>query len=208
MRFNEVEEQSFVEEILKDKTLIHLRKGDYLYHVGDSPKGLYFIKEGLVGLIRTTAKGQESLLRLFKKGQFLGHRSLFSDEHYHASARCLEDTHIIFAPKEEVLQRFDDNPRAYYFLARALAKELRRAEVRSVLVSEGDVMERVVSTLLLFKSLYPDHLWTRTEIANFCASRTPTVIKALGELEAQGLIRQQGRKIEILNYSKMLELID
>jgi CRP-like cAMP-binding protein len=156
------------------------------------------------GLTKVTHSGNESLLRIFKPGQFFGHRSLFSEEPYHASAKCLEPTLILAVRREKVTETFDAHPRAYYFLSRALAKELRRAENRSVLVSEAHITERVAAALLLFKKLYPEHLWTRSEIANYCATRTPTVIKILSELEKQGAIIQQRRHIEIKDESVLL----
>ena len=69
-------------------------------------------------------------------------------------------------------------------------------------------MERVVYALLLFKKLHPEHLWTRTEIANYCASRTPTVIKALGELEKKGAIEQNRRYIEIIDESILMDIVE
>lgn len=208
MEYSFDEEKSFVDALLKISKPISLKKGQYIYHVDDNPIGLYYVHTGLVGLLRVSAKGQESLLRLFKKQQFFGHRSLFSNETYHGSARCMEDCEILFCPKSEVVSYFDHQPKGYYFLARALSKELRRSELRGVMISESEVIERVAAAILIFKNLYPDFKWTRTDIANFCASRTPTVIKTLANMEKQGLIKQVGRRIEILDEEKLSGLVN
>jgi CRP-like cAMP-binding protein len=207
MEFHSAEEKKLVEKLLHWGIPRSVARGATIYREGDQPEGLYYLQKGLVGLVKVTPSGTESLLRVFKQGQFLGHRTLFADEAYHANAKCLENSELIFCPKKLVLEVFDTDPNAYSFLARALAKELRRAENRSVMISEGDVKQRVSSALLLFKKLYPDHLWTRTEIANYCASRTPTVIKTLGELEGLGYIKQEGRSIEILDEEGLMTLI-
>ena len=207
MIFKASEEMQIVEELLQYGREQIFKRGDEVYSEATNPQFLYYIQSGLVGLIKVTQSGNESLLRIFKQGQFFGHRSLFSEEPYHASAKCLEPTLILAVRREKVFEVFDKSPRAYFFLARALAKELRRAEVRSVLVSEAHILERVAAALLLFKKLYPDHLWTRTEIANYCATRTPTVIKVLAELEQQGAISQQRRHIEIIDESFLLALL-
>jgi CRP-like cAMP-binding protein len=204
MIFSEEEEKRVVEELLQYSKEQIYKRGDQVYQEDDSPEYLYYIQSGLVGLTKVTHSGNESLLRIFKPGQFFGHRSLFSEEPYHASAKCLEPTLILAVRREKVTETFDAHPRAYYFLSRALAKELRRAENRSVLVSEAHITERVAAALLLFKKLYPEHLWTRSEIANYCATRTPTVIKILSELEKQGAIIQQRRHIEIKDESVLL----
>lgn len=185
-----------------------LVRGDIIYRETDVPQGLFYIEHGLVGLTKLSVSGTESLMRLFKSKQFFGHRTLFSDELYHGTAKCLEDSKVLFIKKSLALKIFDENPGAYQFLARSLAKELRRAENRSVLISEGHIIERVAYTLILFKKLYPEHMWTRTEIANYCASRTPTVIKTLGILEEKGAIKQNRRFIEITDENVLISIIE
>ncbi len=204
MDFSREEEQQVVKRLLAIGSQKSFQRGDLIYSEGDSPTHLYYIEKGLVGLIKLSPTGNESLLRIFKADQFFGHRTLFSGETYHASAKCLEPTNMILVEKQKVIELFDENPKSYFFLARALAKELRRAENRSVLVSEAHILERVASALLLFKKLYPEHMWTRTEIANYVASRTPTVIKALAELEKEGAIKQDRRYLEIVDESALL----
>ena len=208
MEFLTEEEHSFRSRLLEDGRRKAFAKGALIYQEGDLPEALYFVQTGLVGLMKSTSTGVESLLRVFKQGQFFGHRSLFSEEPYHAGSRALEPSEIVMVQKSSVIRLFDEEPRAYFFLARALAKELRRAENRSVMISEMQLKQRVASALLLFKKLNPDHLWTRTEIANYCASRTPTVIKTLSELEEQGIIKQDRRKIEILDEETLIDLIE
>ncbi|MBC86842.1 MAG: hypothetical protein CL677_06640 [Bdellovibrionaceae bacterium] len=207
MDFTTEEEKLFSNTLVEKGNVDVLQRGQSVYREGDTPKGLYYVRSGLVGLIKVTSNGSESLLRIFKQGQFFGHRSLFSEELYHASAQCLEPTEVVFVPKTTVFSLFKEKPEAYFYLARALAKELRRAENRSVLVSEAQILERVASTLLLFKRMHPKHQWTRTEIANYCASRTPTVIKVLGDLESSGAISQNRREIQIVDESKLLDFI-
>lgn len=187
---------------------IELNRGDVIYRENEAPQGLFYIERGLIGLTKVTVSGTESLVRLFKSQQFFGHRTLFSDEHYHATAKCLEESNVLFINKKAALKTFDENPDSYQFLSKYLAKELRRAEDRSVLISEGHIIERVAYALILFKKLHPEHMWTRTEIANYCASRTPTVIKTLGILEAKGAIKQNKRLIEITDENRLISVIE
>jgi CRP-like cAMP-binding protein len=207
MLVNESEETELLKILGNSFATKSFSKGQYLYNQGESPEYLYHIKSGLVGLLRSTEAGNESLLRLFKTDQFFGHRTLFSDETYHASSKCLEDCQIKLIPKKKAIEFFNETPMAYAYLAKSLAKELRRAEVRSVTVSEGDILQRVASALILFKTLKPDHLWTRKEIANYCASRTPTIITAMSKLEAKGAISQHKREIRIENMDILESLI-
>lgn len=194
-------------ELQKATQKLTFRRGEVIYRQGDSPRGVYFIEEGLVGLVLIgEASGKEHLVRFFKAGQFFGHRTLFAGETHHATATALEKTLVTFIPKDPFLRVADKNPCLYKDVMQVLAKELRASEVRHVSIMESQVLSRAAQALVYLKDLYPEHNWTRQEIANFCASTASTIIKAMAELEDRGLIAQKGRSIEILNRQALIEL--
>jgi CRP-like cAMP-binding protein len=182
------------------------KRSEIIYDVGLVPEGLYFVQEGLVGLTIIGLSGRDHLLRFFRKGQFFGHRSLFSEELYHGSTIALEPSTLVFLPKEVVLEVLRDHPELYKDFVFVLAKELRRAENQHVMVLENQVLVRVAQSLVYLKELHSEHPWTRQEIANFCASTTSTVIKACAQLEEMGLISQKGRAITILDRTGLIDL--
>lgn len=196
-----------ISDLTANAATMSLKKGQSFYLAGDSPSGVFFIQEGLVGLMQSSLQGSDSLLRVFKEQQVFGHRSFFANENYHLSAIALDDTKYIKIDREQIHSYFSKSPDKYLVVIQILARELRRAEQRSLVLSEGNIIERVAYTLLLFKKLYADRLWTRTEIANFCGSRTPTVITALGELENMSIIRQQRREIEVIDEEALVKLV-
>tara|TARA_B110001454_G_C12723306_1_gene436444 strand:- start:49558 stop:50202 length:645 start_codon:yes stop_codon:yes gene_type:complete len=188
---------------------IQYKRGDYIYSQGETPKGIYFVKSGLVGLTMISSKsGKEHLLRFFRQGQFFGHRSMFSKEGYHGNAVALEVTNIKFVPKEAVLSGIEKNKSLLEDVVFVLSKELRRCETQHVMILENEILVRVAQSLVYLKDLHPDHNWTRQEIANFCASTVSTVIKALTELEESGFISQEGRSISILDRNNLIALQD
>lgn len=188
---------------------LELKRGDFIYRQGDLPKGLYFVKKGLVGLILIGASsGKEHLLRFFREGQFFGHRSLFSEEGYHGTTVALEPTVLKLVPKAVVLNAIEKNPILLKDVVKVLAKELRRAETQHVMILENEVLVRIAQSLVYLKDIRPEHEWTRQEIANFCASTVSTVIKGLAQLEDMKLISQTGRHIEILNRDGLISLQD
>lgn len=188
---------------------LEFKRGDFVYHQNESPKGLYFIKNGLVGLtILGANSGKEYLLRFFKEGQFFGHRSLLSGEPYHGNALVLEASTFTFVPMKTVEDVLQKKPELYKYIAIVLAKELRRAETQHVSILENQIIPRVAQSLIYLKDIDPEHNWTRQEIANFCGSTVSTVIKALASIEDLGYIKQSGRSIEILNRKELLALQD
>jgi CRP-like cAMP-binding protein len=188
---------------------LHLKRGEYAYRQGDLPKGLYFVEQGLIGLVLLgAASGKEHLMRFFREGQFFGHRALFSNEGYHGSAVALEPTSLSMVPKDVILSAVDLHPVLMRDVARVLSRELRQCESHQVMILENEILVRVAQSLVYLKDLHPQHNWTRQEIANFCASTVSTVIKALSQLEAMGFIRQDGRAIEIVDRGGLIRLQD
>ena len=188
-------------------TTLEFKRGEFVYRQGDVPKGMYFVKSGLVGLVLVGAQsGKEHLMRFFKAGQFFGHRALFSEEPYHGDTVVMEPTVIRFIEKKLILDILAANPLLLMDITRILSKELRRCENHQLMILENQILPRIAQSLIYLKDLYPDHNWTRQEIANFCASTVSTVIKAMAELENMGLIEQSGRVFNILSREKLLEL--
>ncbi|MGZ3746385.1 MAG: Crp/Fnr family transcriptional regulator, partial [Pseudobdellovibrionaceae bacterium] len=111
-------------------------------------------------------------------------------------------------PKNNVLAMIEKEPFLLRGVVRVLSKELRRCETRQVMILENQTLMRTAQALVYLKDLDVEHNWTRQEIANFCASTTSTVIKALAELEAMGFIQQEGRAIQILNRDGLIALQD
>lgn len=192
-----------VEKVVEKKIF---NRGDILYRADEEPRGIYFITKGLVGLVVVGLSGQEHLVRLYKCWQFFGHRSIFAQEKYHATATALEETHILFVKKDVLCDLIRKHWEISFSFLEVMARDLKRAEQRIVSRSELDVTARVAESLVYLKDMYPHHRWTRKEIADFCGSTTPTVIKVLAKLEAEGLIKQEGREIIINSRDELLSL--
>lgn len=195
------------EKILQEGKPILFKRGEIVYSEGEEPQGIYLVEKGLVGLILLGASsGKEHLMRFFKKGQYFGHRSLFSQEGYHGRTVCLEPAELSFIPKKTIFEILESQPHLYRGIVEILAQELKLAELQRVNILENQILPRVANSIVYLKELHPLHKWTRQEIANFCASTASTVIKAMAELEEKGLIRQESRDIVILDRDGLLEL--
>lgn len=182
------------------------RRGEFVYRAGDTPVALYVVQKGLVGLVALGPSGKEHLLRFFGPGHVLGHRAMCTRETYHATATVLDETQLLAIPRTKVDTVLASHPELYRHLAMILAEELGRSERQRVQILDNQVLERVAQAVLLAKETDPSHVWTRQELANVCASTVPTVVKALAELEAQAVIAQTGRRIEILDRGRLLDI--
>lgn len=190
-----------------DSKAMVFKRGETIYRQGEVPRGIYVVKTGLVGLTLVgSSSGREHLLRFFRHDHFFGHRALFSDEGYHGTTIALEPTELSLIPRDAILAALAQQPSALREIVKTLARELRRCETQHVLILENQIVGRVAQALIYLKDLHPGHNWTRQEIANFCASTVSTVIKTLSQIEDLGLIRQDGRSIDIVDREGLMRL--
>ena len=65
------------------------KKGQTLFIQGNHPFGIYCISKGNIKLTKTGADGKETIVRIVHGGDILGHRSLFTDDNYSATATAM-----------------------------------------------------------------------------------------------------------------------
>lgn len=184
-----------------------LQKGEKLYEKGDIPSGIFYLSSGVIGLIDLSVSGNESLLRIFSKDNFVGHRSFLAHENYHATASVLSDSEVLFFPCDSIEKLISLYPDLLLFLTKQLARDLRRSEERLNDFTGKKVFLRIAQTLLYLKSKDGNYLWTRKEIGGFCGAKTETVTRALSFLESEKIIKKEGRKLIIPSIENFLDYI-
>lgn len=182
------------------------RRSQFVYQSGQSPEGIYFVEEGLVGLSKEGPSGKLHFLRFFRRGQVFGHRAILADEIYHANTQVLEDTTLLFVRTKDILKMFENRIELYHRVVKQLAQELQHCENQQINLLDQQVMPRLAQSIVYLKELHPTYRWTRSELSAFCGSTTATVIKALAELEYMGYIKQKGRDIEILDRQALIQM--
>lgn len=182
--------------------------GVTIYSQGDMPNSIYYIRKGLVGLTSISLNGSESLLRVFGKGFLFGHRALISDDIYHANSHTLCKTQVYLISKEEFNKLISSNPKAAILIAKILANELRRSELRLRDMSGKKVMGRIIEAIIFLKGRYPDYQWTRREIGEFSGAKTETVSRAITKLQELGHLYKEGRSLHIKDPIELISLVD
>jgi CRP-like cAMP-binding protein len=195
-----------LEQIFKNEaSTLKLKRGDTLYQQGEHAEAFYFLESGLLGLVVAGASGKEHLIRLFQKGRHMGHRALLTQEPYHASARALENSIVRRISAPRFYEFLNSKPEVALHFLKIMGQDLRKAELRICQATELSVRGRISEALIYLLEQYPEHKWTKQEIAEFIGSSTPTVFRAIADLEAEGLIHTQRRDIEILDRAKLLD---
>ena len=81
-----------------------LRRGETLFHEGDSGDKLYIVTGGKVKLGRSSSDGRENLLAILGPGQMFGELSLFDPGPRSATVTAVTDTTFLSLSHEDLLR--------------------------------------------------------------------------------------------------------
>ncbi|PRY87970.1 Crp/Fnr family transcriptional regulator [Mongoliibacter ruber] len=203
--------------ISDNKNFISHKKGQILFYEGTKPLGVFCINDGVVKVYKTASNGKEQIIRLAKKGDFLGYTAMLGEEAYTSSATIVEDAKICFVPKESFLKVLADDNAFQRKVTKAICNDLGIMEEKLTDATQKSIRERLAFTLLKLCENYGidgqegqkiDIVLTREEIAGLVGTATETVIRLLSEFKKDELIEFEGKKIIVLDKKGLARLSD
>jgi CRP-like cAMP-binding protein len=202
-------------DISEHKATNLYKKGQNLFVQGNHPFGIYCVSSGNIKLSKTGPDGKESIVRIVTAGDVLGHRSLFTEEFYAATATAMEDTRVCFIDKKFIMKVIQEKPSVSLEIIGKLSRDMGAAETKLTSLHQKNVRERLAELLLLLKESHGVKLekdrWqinlklTREEMATMIGTANETLIRFITEFKDEGLIEQEGKTIFITNEEKLIE---
>jgi len=206
------------EELLKMadcKTSKIVKKGEIIFEEGESVNGVYCVKDGVCKMTKLSPNGKDQIVKLVKKGELLGQRSMISDEPANLSAVALEDMQICFIPKTEILGFFNHNNQFSMNVMKTICGDLKDADDIMVNMAQKTVKERLAHSLLYLAETFGTttdntlHLQlSREEIANMIGTATESCIRLLSDFNKLGLIELHGKKIALKDIKGLKKLAE
>ncbi|MDV7188419.1 Crp/Fnr family transcriptional regulator [Lutibacter sp. TH_r2] len=207
-RFNSLHKLNHdeLENFSEHKTSLIIKKGENLMTEGHTINGLYCIKDGKCKLTKLNTNGKEQIIKFVKGGDILGHRSILSDEPVGLNVTALEDMHVCFIPKGDILDMIRQNSQFSLSLMKNISHQLNEANTSISQMAQKPVKDRLAETLLHLENIfgtdkegYIDVILTREEIANTIGTATESAIRLLSNLKKDQVIDLSGKKIKITN---------
>ncbi len=186
-------------------TPIEYKRGEIIYHEGETPENIWLLEEGLVGLFHITESGRETFLRVFGERYILGHRSTLAGEAYHANAVALTTSRLYKLKASDFIDVVCKEGELLLEISKVLARDLRQAEEKLAGITDKTAPQRIVEALLYLRFRHPDQAWTRKEIAEFSSSTMETVTRVMAQLENEGLLIKDKRRFDLPNPQKVVD---
>ncbi|MFZ9001551.1 MAG: Crp/Fnr family transcriptional regulator [Bacteriovoracaceae bacterium] len=191
------------------------KKGQNLFIEGNPTYGLYCISKGNIKISRMGENGKESIVRIATDGDVIGHRSIFSESNFSATATAMEDTHVCFLDKKYIVDLVREKPEVASRLIEKLSRDLGASERKVASFSSKNVREKLAELLLLLQESHGhkeenrtkiDLKLTREEMASLIGTATETLIRVLSEFKEDDLIEQSGKSLFIKNNDELMRI--
>lgn len=192
-----------------------INKGDALFKEGQKLDGVFCVRDGVSKLAKLSAKGKNQIVKLATKGEVMGQRSVIAEESTNLSAVAVNDMEVCFIPKEIISSALNSNPNFALEVLRHMAHDLKEADDVIVNMSQKTVKQRLAEAFLYLndnfgvdKNGFLLLTLSREDYANVVGTATESCIRLISEFKKKGFIRTSGKKIGILEETKLQELVD
>ncbi len=191
---------------------VRLRRGEVLFHEGDTGDKLYVVADGKVKLGRTSSDGRENLLAILGPGQMFGELSLFDPGPRSATVTAVTDTVFYSLSHDDLLQWLDGRADVAHGLLAQLASRLRKANDVVADLVFSDVPGRVAKALLDLANrfgrtaddgVHVHHDLTQEELAQLVGASRETVNKALADFASRGWLRLEPRSVVLMDVERL-----
>lgn len=186
------------------------RKGLIIFQAGAPARGFYAVAAGRVRIFRTAPSGKEHILHVFGPGEAFAEVAVFSGQTYPADAQAMEDTELLFFPKDRFRALLRDDPDLALAMLGLLSLRLRLFVRKIEDLSLREVPARLAAHLLLLRSQHGKSRLKldlpKGQLAAFLGTIPETLSRILRKMADDGLIGLDGGAV-IIHDAERLALV-
>jgi CRP-like cAMP-binding protein len=198
-----------------NQSLQMYKKGEIIFREGAYPTGIFFIKDGKVKKYKLDKEGREQIVYVANKGELIGFQAVLAEGRYPDSAGALEESSILFLPREDFLKTLDHSPVLNRHLLKTLSHEFAVLVNSLALFAQRPVRERLALQLVVLREKYKDNYqpgmpvvinMSREDLANLVGTARENVLRVLAEFKEKGILETKGRQIIVHDVKKLIQL--
>ncbi|MCD6292703.1 MAG: Crp/Fnr family transcriptional regulator [Deltaproteobacteria bacterium] len=206
-------EEQHLRELSGIAMVVSYKRRAIIFSEGDPGSGFYLVKEGRVKIFMISPDGKEQILHVFGPGAPFGEVPVFAGQSFPANAVALEDSRLVFLPREDFVALVAANPSLALNLLAALSQRLRLFTKMIDALSLKEVPGRLAAHLLYLseKQAVGDNLQlelSKTHLASLLGTIPETLSRMLSKLQKKGLILIEGARISIVDREGLIDLAE
>jgi len=184
--------------------ILNLHAGDLIFKQGDTGEWVYWIREGLVKVTRTTSAGREFITAIFTSGEVFGLINLYFAKPFPVSARAVTQTDIVAIKKDALAGFLTSHPGLAEFLIDLVSSRLVQSQMRATELACEKADRRLTATIArLYDAMGSVIPFTQRELGEMTGITTETVIRLVRVLRQQGVVATGRGKIIITDPDKL-----
>jgi CRP/FNR family transcriptional regulator, cyclic AMP receptor protein len=210
--FTELSEQEL--NFIAERAVVrHFDAGQSVFSEGEACSGLWIIETGKVRIYKSSPNGREQVLAIEGPGSSIAELPVFDGGKYPASAASVNESKLLFISKEDFQSLCLKHPEVALKVLRIVGRRLRGLVGIIEELSFTTVRHRLIS--LLVRMAKEGHRTSegveitltanQQELAAQMGTVRELISRNLSRLQAENLIRVEGRKIVITDLPALLE---
>lgn len=192
-------------------------KNSIIFSPGDQGNLIYYVLQGRVKIYYLSECGKEIIYWFCQPKDFFGLAEVCAGEMRTVFAEATEETEVLRINKTNFEELISRNPKIPISIMKILGSRIRQAHdtIKDLMVS--DVYTRLAQLLIKLGQICGsshgagitiEKRFTHQEMANMIGATRTTVTEALNELKRKGFVDCEGSRITILDYTRLMKLID
>ena len=188
----------------------NFKRGESIFFEGDEATGFYMVAEGKVKIFKMSLDGREQILHIFGPGEPFGEVPVFHGQPFPANAVTLAQSTLLFFPRREFVDLVTSTPSLALSMLAMLSLRLRRFASQVESLSLKEVPGRLAAHLVYLAEEQgrTDRVVLdipKGQLASLLGTSPEILSRIFSKMSEEGLIRVDGKTIELLDYDELLE---
>jgi len=198
---------------LESRALVRaFARHEVIYFPTELGQSVLLLTRGRVKIKTVTPDGRETILAFIEAGEIFGELALLDGAPRDEYAEAVEPAQVLAIPREELLWLMERRPYVALHITKLLGFRRRRIENRLRNILFRSNRERTVALLLELTESHGEPAgrgWeirlqlSHQELANLIGATRETVTLTLGQLQREGLIEVNRRRIRVLERDRL-----
>lgn len=196
--------------ILRHRQVRSWDKGEFVFHAGEEPHGIWSVCKGRIKVFKETESGKQLTIRIAVPGDLVGHRSLLAGQPLSGYGVVLEDALTAYLPAAVVTKLIELDPDVRTRIIHKLAGDLGHAETLATSMAYNRAEQRLLAAIAElchnsgeFGDEYPARPFElaapRQELAELSGLTVEATVRTLRRLEEARVLECHGRRISVLD---------
>ncbi|KAA3658795.1 MAG: Crp/Fnr family transcriptional regulator [Chloroflexi bacterium] len=183
-----------------------VQTGEVLMLEGEQMPGLYVLQYGWVKVVKSSVSGREQVLRYFEPGEMFNEIGILTDKPNPATVIALEPAGLWLISRQAMRDLLQSEPDFAQHVIEQLADRMVYLVSLITDISLRPVTERLARLLLdsaIAGVVHRPRWYTQAELAARLGTVPDVIQRALRNLENEGVLTVQRKKIQILDRSAL-----